>query len=169
MFNRSQSKRQKPQRRFLSCGGTSLHPAACFPSHVKSVKSNFKSSFLQRASSYPVPSSHRQGSNTGKSFTFGRDGSNSRSSMSSLEDSLNLIGNEVREIFSTWENEVVQVFFELVGRNIEGSKWSFAFIYGAYLDCQFSSYDKEHIDEVRTQWVRHIVQQQVMSESILTK
>ncbi|KNA12512.1 hypothetical protein SOVF_124990 [Spinacia oleracea] len=166
-------------RNFPSPGGVLPFPCqeckiefqAIFDALLNKGSSNnsSKSSFLQRASSYPVPSSHRQGSNTGKSFTFGRDGSNSRSSMSSLEDSLNLIGNEVREIFSTWENEVVQVFFELVGRNIEGSKWSFAFIYGAYLDCQFSSYDKEHIDEVRTQWVRHIVQQQVMSESILTK
>lgn len=49
-----------------------------------------KSSFLRRASSQPGSSSHRQGPSTGKSFIFGRDDSNSRSSMSSLEDSLNL-------------------------------------------------------------------------------
>ncbi|KAK1288052.1 hypothetical protein QJS10_CPB19g00494 [Acorus calamus] len=44
-----------------------------------------KSSFLGRMSSNSVPSSHKQGSGLVKSFIFGRDDSNSRSSMSTSE------------------------------------------------------------------------------------
>ncbi|XP_010684618.2 nucleolin 2 isoform X1 [Beta vulgaris subsp. vulgaris] len=56
-----------------------------------------KSSFLQRASCHPGPSSHRRGPSTGRSFIFGRDDSNSRSSMSLPEESPNLGQRESHE------------------------------------------------------------------------
>ncbi|KAL8523767.1 hypothetical protein ACS0TY_013655 [Phlomoides rotata] len=46
-----------------------------------------KSSFLGRVSKNPLPSSHKQGSTTVRAFIFGRDDSNSRSSISMSEDS----------------------------------------------------------------------------------
>ncbi|KAL0360698.1 UNVERIFIED_CONTAM: hypothetical protein Sradi_3754300 [Sesamum radiatum] len=60
-----------------------------FDSVLKGRNSNnsSKSSFLGRATNHPIPSSHKQGSGTFRSFIFGRDDSNSRSSISMSEDS----------------------------------------------------------------------------------
>ncbi|KAL3514624.1 hypothetical protein ACH5RR_027341 [Cinchona calisaya] len=59
-------------------------------------KSFSKSSFLGRSSNHPVPSSHKQGSGTVRSFIFGRDDSNSRSSFSMSDDSSDTISKENR-------------------------------------------------------------------------
>ncbi|KAI3513215.1 hypothetical protein L1887_20542 [Cichorium endivia] len=48
--------------------------------------SSSKSSFLSRVSNHSVPTSSKQGSSVGRCFIFGRDDSNSRSSMSVSED-----------------------------------------------------------------------------------
>ncbi|XP_042018321.1 claspin-like [Salvia splendens] len=56
-----------------------------------------KSSFVGRASNHHIPSSHKQGSATVRPFIFGRDDSNSRSSMSVSEDSSNAeVPQEIR-------------------------------------------------------------------------
>ncbi|KAK4255628.1 hypothetical protein QN277_008605 [Acacia crassicarpa] len=47
-----------------------------------------KSSFLNRASNHSLPSSQKHGPNRARSFIFGRDDSNSRTSISMPEDSL---------------------------------------------------------------------------------
>ncbi|CAA3024783.1 Hypothetical predicted protein [Olea europaea subsp. europaea] len=54
------------------------------------------SSFLGRASNLHIPLSHKQGSGMVRSFIFGRDDSNSRSSISVSEDSLDSISRESR-------------------------------------------------------------------------
>ncbi|XP_054798734.1 uncharacterized protein LOC129303441 [Prosopis cineraria] len=53
-----------------------------------------KSSFLNRASNHSLPSSHKHGPNKARSFIFGRDDSNSRTSISVSEDSLDTIQTE---------------------------------------------------------------------------
>ncbi|KAJ8532426.1 hypothetical protein K7X08_012349 [Anisodus acutangulus] len=53
-------------------------------------KSSLKSSFLGRVTNH-LPSSHKQSSTIGRSFIFGRDDSNSLSSMSISEDSSDMI------------------------------------------------------------------------------
>ncbi|XP_059637391.1 uncharacterized protein LOC132279432 [Cornus florida] len=58
--------------------------------------SSSKSSFLGRASSHSFPSSHKQGTSKVRSFIFGRDDSNSRSSISISEDSSDTIPSENR-------------------------------------------------------------------------
>lgn len=55
-----------------------------------------KSSFLGRASNQSLPSSHKPGSTMVRSFIFGRDDSNSRSTISMSEDSSDKIQNETR-------------------------------------------------------------------------
>ncbi|KAK4429171.1 hypothetical protein Salat_1217300 [Sesamum alatum] len=70
-----------------------------FDSVLKGGNSNnsSKSSFLGRVSSnHHIPSSHKQGSGTVRSFIFGRDDSNSRSSISMSEDSSDTVSKEVR-------------------------------------------------------------------------
>ncbi|XP_019255757.1 PREDICTED: protein IWS1 homolog isoform X2 [Nicotiana attenuata] len=56
-------------------------------------KSSLKSSFLGRVTNH-LPSSHKQSSTIVRSFIFGRDDSNSRSSMSMSEDSSDMIVKE---------------------------------------------------------------------------
>ncbi|XP_059284499.1 uncharacterized protein LOC132037875 isoform X1 [Lycium ferocissimum] len=56
-------------------------------------KSSLKSSFLGRVTNH-LPSSHKQSSTIVRSFIFGRDDSNSRSSMSISEDSSDMIVKE---------------------------------------------------------------------------
>uniref|UniRef100_A0A5B7BN11 Putative glutamic acid-rich protein n=1 Tax=Davidia involucrata TaxID=16924 RepID=A0A5B7BN11_DAVIN len=56
--------------------------------------SSSKSSFLGRASSHSLPSSHKQGTSMVRSFIFGRDDSNSRNSISKSEDSSDTIPRE---------------------------------------------------------------------------
>ncbi|KAL0325723.1 UNVERIFIED_CONTAM: hypothetical protein Sradi_5141600 [Sesamum radiatum] len=55
-----------------------------------------KSSFLGRVTNHHIPSSHKQGSGTFRSFIFGRDDSNSRSSISMSEDSSDTVSKEIR-------------------------------------------------------------------------
>ncbi|XP_057793158.1 uncharacterized protein LOC131009766 [Salvia miltiorrhiza] len=55
-----------------------------------------KSSFVGRVSNHHIPSSHKQGSATIRPFIFGREDSNSRSSISVSEDSLNSVPQEIR-------------------------------------------------------------------------
>ncbi|XP_052202927.1 uncharacterized protein LOC127808431 [Diospyros lotus] len=55
-----------------------------------------KSSFLGRAPSHSLPSSYKQGASAVRSFVFGRDDSNSRSSISLSEDSSDVISRENR-------------------------------------------------------------------------
>ncbi|KAL6956496.1 hypothetical protein U1Q18_043320 [Sarracenia purpurea var. burkii] len=57
-----------------------------------------KSSFLGRVSSHSLPSSHKKGASTARSFVFGRDDSNSRSSISMSEDSSDAISGENRSL-----------------------------------------------------------------------
>ncbi|WOG90658.1 hypothetical protein DCAR_0309902 [Daucus carota subsp. sativus] len=59
-----------------------------------SSSSSSKSSFLGRVSSHSLPSKKR--SSTAKSFIFGRDDSNSRSSILILEDSSDAVAKEIR-------------------------------------------------------------------------
>ncbi|XP_015080338.1 uncharacterized protein LOC107023991 isoform X2 [Solanum pennellii] len=56
-------------------------------------KSSLKSSFLGRVTNH-LPSSHKQSSTVVRSFIFGRDDSNSRSSMSMSEDSSDMVVKE---------------------------------------------------------------------------
>ncbi|XP_006362293.1 uncharacterized protein [Solanum tuberosum] len=56
-------------------------------------KSSLKSSFLGRVTNH-LPSSHKQSSTVVRSFIFGRDDSNSRSSMSMSEDSSDVVVKE---------------------------------------------------------------------------
>ncbi|KAI5656042.1 hypothetical protein M9H77_24835 [Catharanthus roseus] len=63
-------------------------------------KSFSKSSFLGRSSSLPVPSFQRKGSTTVRSFIFGRDDSNSRSSVSTSDESTDTISGE-KQMFRT--------------------------------------------------------------------
>ncbi|GER47945.1 WIP domain protein 5 [Striga asiatica] len=58
--------------------------------------SSSKSSFLGRVSNHSMSSSHKQGSGAVRSFIFGRDDSNSRSSMSISEDSSDTVSQEAR-------------------------------------------------------------------------
>ncbi|KAI3464977.1 hypothetical protein Pfo_021640 [Paulownia fortunei] len=69
-----------------------------FDSVLKEGNSNnsSKSSFLGRVSNHPIPSSHKQGSGTVRSFIFGREDSNSRSAMSMSEDSSDTVSQEIR-------------------------------------------------------------------------
>ncbi|CAL5418269.1 unnamed protein product [Camellia sinensis] len=55
-----------------------------------------KSTFLGRGPSHSLPSSHKQGKGKVRSFIFGRDDSNSRSSISMSEDSSDAIPRENR-------------------------------------------------------------------------
>ncbi|XP_028757668.1 uncharacterized protein LOC114716777 [Neltuma alba] len=55
-----------------------------------------KSSFLNRASNHSLPSSQKHGPNKARSFIFGRDDSNSRTSISVSEDSLDTIQKETQ-------------------------------------------------------------------------
>ncbi|XP_051123588.1 uncharacterized protein LOC127246338 isoform X2 [Andrographis paniculata] len=74
-------------------------PLSFFDSVLKGGSSNSssKSSFLGRMSNQQAPSSHRQGSGTGRHFIFGRDDSNSRSSFSLSEDSSDTVSQENRQ------------------------------------------------------------------------
>ncbi|KAM7514145.1 hypothetical protein LguiA_003728 [Lonicera macranthoides] len=63
--------------------------------------SSSRSSFLGRASNHALPSSRKKGSSTTRSFIFGRDDSNSRSSISTTEDSLQTIPKESQPARST--------------------------------------------------------------------
>ncbi|CDP07536.1 unnamed protein product [Coffea canephora] len=67
-----------------------------FDSELKGGQSRSfaKSSFIGRSSYHSLPSSHKQGSGTVRSFIFGRDDSNSRSSISKSDDSLDTISKE---------------------------------------------------------------------------
>ncbi|CAA0831570.1 Unknown protein [Striga hermonthica] len=58
--------------------------------------SSSKSSFLGRVSNHSISSSHKQGSGAVRAFIFGRDDSNSRSSMSISEDSSDNVSQEAR-------------------------------------------------------------------------
>lgn len=62
--------------------------SSAFATMLTTGKSNSfsKSSFVGRTSNHSLPSSHKQGSSTTRSFIFGRDDSN-RSAISSLEES----------------------------------------------------------------------------------
>ncbi|XP_027093237.1 uncharacterized protein [Coffea arabica] len=67
-----------------------------FESELKGGQSRSfsKSSFVGRSSYHSLPSSHKQGSGTVRSFIFGRDDSNSRTSISKSDDSLDTISKE---------------------------------------------------------------------------
>ncbi|CAK9142826.1 unnamed protein product [Ilex paraguariensis] len=58
--------------------------------------SSSKSSFLGRASNHPLPLSHKQRSSMVRSFIFGRDDSNSRSSISMSGDSSDMTSMEIQ-------------------------------------------------------------------------
>ncbi|XP_020550955.1 myb-like protein X isoform X2 [Sesamum indicum] len=72
--------------------------AFSFDSVLKGGNNNnsSKSSFLGRVTNHQIPSSHKQGSGTFRSFIFGRDDSNSRSSISMSEDSSDTVSKEIR-------------------------------------------------------------------------
>ncbi|KAK9270716.1 hypothetical protein L1049_026299 [Liquidambar formosana] len=78
-------------------------PSSFFDKLVTAVNGNSfsKSSFIGRVSSNSLPSSHKRGSSTVRSFIFGRDDSNSRSAIAMSEDSSDTIQGEIRPTRTT--------------------------------------------------------------------
>ncbi|KAF7829688.1 myb-like protein X [Senna tora] len=60
----------------------------------QNINISSKSSFLNRASNHSMPSSQKRGPNKARSFIFGRDDSNSRTSITMSEDSSDTIQRE---------------------------------------------------------------------------
>ncbi|GAA0139605.1 DNA metabolism protein [Lithospermum erythrorhizon] len=93
----------------------------------ESSDSSFKSSFIGRSSDHHLPSSKGQRSSVTRSFVFGRDDSNSRSSLLTAEDSSAAVPKDIKSSknttakFTSSQVRSSQVYSSAGGNSVETS------------------------------------------------